>query len=78
MFSDTAKLHRSVTLRKEVHPGIHTATTSPCLVTRRKSQRSLMLQRFSDSQKMYVPRHSHSHYKSIFSDKAKLHRCIVQ
>ena len=32
-------------LRKDGHPGIHTATTSPCLVTRRKSQRSVSLRK---------------------------------
>ena len=46
VFSDTAKrqrsvtLHRLVTLSKDVHLGIHAATTSPCLVTRQKTRRS--------------------------------------
>ena len=51
VFSDTAKSRRSVTpqrlvtIRKYVHPGIHTATTSPCLVSRQKSRRLVTLQR---------------------------------
>ena len=52
-------LQRLVTLRKHVYPGIHTSTTSPCLVTRQKSQR------FIDAQKRCAPGHSDRHNKSV-------------
>ena len=48
-------------------PGIHTATTSPCLVTRQ----NFIVALFSDTQGKSAPRHLHSHDKSVFSDTAK-------
>ena len=65
------KLQRLVTLRKRMHPGNPTSTTSPCLVTRRKKSS------FSEAQKRCAPRHSHSHDKSVFGDTAKLQRSVT-
>ena len=70
-FRGTAKnkclvtLQRSVMLRKDVHPGSHTATNKFVLSdTARKTA-------FSDAQKVCAPRHVLSHNKSTFSDTAK-------
>ena len=60
-----------VTISKHVpHPGIHTATTNPCLVTRQKQSTFSDVVSFSDAQKRCASRHSHSHDKSVFSDAA--------
>ena len=70
VLSDTAKRsQRSVKLRKDVHPGIHTATASVLSDTAKNAA-------FSDAaaisvaQKTVAPRHSHSNDKFVFSDKA--------
>ena len=48
-------LQRLVTLRKHVHPGIQTPTTSPCLAIRKKNQRSGTLQRLVTLRKHVHP-----------------------
>ena len=78
VFSNTAikrqrlvTLQRLISLRKDGHPGIYTAMTSLCLVTRRKGQRPVTLQRLLTLRKDVHPRHSYSHDKFVFSDTAK-------
>ena len=69
-------LQRLVPLRNDGNPGIHTATTSPCLVTRRKSPLSDAAA-LSGAHKTCVTRPSYSHDRSVFSDTAKSQHSVT-
>ena len=79
VLNDVAKSQRSVTLQclvtlgKDVHPGIHTATTSMFSDTAKNAAFSDAAV-FSVAQKTCAPRHSHSNDKSVFSDTEKNQR----
>ena len=50
-----------------MYPGIHTATTSPYLVTRQ----NCIVASFSDAKERSAPRHLRGQDKSVFSDGKK-------
>ena len=67
-FSDVAAFSIA---QKNGYPGIHTATTSPCLVTRPNRQRSVTLQRLVALRKdVHAVIHTAT-TSSVFGDTAK-------
>ena len=63
--SDTAKLQRSVMLRKVVLPGTHTATISPRSVTRQKCLRLMTLEKLVHPSLRLKRQHSGTLQRSV-------------